>query len=80
MTLKPRLVVSVDDINEGSRDVAFEGKVLCRYRNWDLNKEHKFLYLLCDLIDTIGFTTITISVRNPQIEQHEAKLHVESFV
>jgi hypothetical protein len=29
MALRPRLVVSVDDINEGSRDVAFEGKVLC---------------------------------------------------
>jgi hypothetical protein len=29
MALRPKLVVSVDDINEGNRDVAFEGKVLC---------------------------------------------------
>jgi hypothetical protein len=26
MALRPRLVVSIDDINEGSRDVAFEGQ------------------------------------------------------
>jgi hypothetical protein len=28
MTLRPRLVVFVDNISEGSRDIAFEGKVL----------------------------------------------------
>jgi hypothetical protein len=80
MALRPKLVVSVDDINEGNRDVAFEGKVLCWYRNWDPSKERNFPYLHCNLIDRAGFTTITISVRNPQIKQHEVKLHVGSFV
>jgi hypothetical protein len=80
MALKPRLVVFVNNINEGSRDVAFVGKVLCRYGNWNPNKEHKFLCLHCDLIDKAGFTTIIISVRNSQIEQHEEKLHVRFFV
>jgi hypothetical protein len=59
------MVVSVDDINEGSRDVAFEDKVMCQYGNWDTNKEHKFPYLYCDLIDRARFTTITINLRHP---------------
>jgi hypothetical protein len=80
MALRPRLVVSIDDINEGSRDVAFEDKVLCRYGNWDSSKDHKYPYLHCDLIDRAGFTTITVSLRNPHIEQHEGKLHVGSYV
>jgi hypothetical protein len=45
MALRPRLVVTVDDISEGSKDVAFEGKVLCWYGNWDTSKEYKFSYL-----------------------------------
>jgi hypothetical protein len=32
------------------------------------------------LIDRVGFTTITVNVRNLQIEQHKAKLHVGSFI
>ena len=55
MALRPKLVVFVDDINEGSRDVAFENKVLCRYGNWNTSKEHKFPYLHYDLIDRAGF-------------------------
>jgi hypothetical protein len=31
MALRTNLVVSIDNINEGSRDVAFEGKVLSQY-------------------------------------------------
>jgi hypothetical protein len=80
MALKRRLVVFVDDISGGSRDVTFEGKVLCSYGNWDPSKECNFPYLHCNLIDRECLTTITISIRNPQIEQHEAKLHVGSFV
>jgi hypothetical protein len=80
MALRPRLVLFLDDINEGSRDVAFEGKVLCWHGNWDPSKEDTFLYLHCDLINRASFTTINVTLRNPQIEQHEAKLHVGSFV
>jgi hypothetical protein len=80
MVLRPRLVVSIDDINEGSRDVVFESKVMCRYGNWVISKEHKFPYLHCDLIDRAGFTTITVSLKHPKIEQHKEKLHVGSFV
>jgi hypothetical protein len=68
MALRPRLVVSVDNICEGNRDVVLEGKVLSRYKNWDPNKEYKFLYLYCNLIDKAGLTTIIVNARNPQIE------------
>jgi hypothetical protein len=37
MALKSRLVVFVDVISEDSKDVAFEGKVLFHYENWDPN-------------------------------------------
>jgi hypothetical protein len=53
---------------EAEVDVAFEGKVLCRYGNWDSSKDHKYPYLHCDLIDRAGFTTITVSLRIPHIE------------
>ena len=77
---RPRLVVSVDDITEGSRDVAFEGKILSRYGNWDPSKDVKHPYVHCDLLDRAGYTTITVSLVRPQIEQHEGKLNVGSFV
>jgi hypothetical protein len=32
------------------------------------------------LINKASFTTIIVSLRNPQIKQHEAKLHIGSFV
>ena len=28
MAMRPRLVISIDDINESTKDVAFEGKIL----------------------------------------------------
>ena len=36
---RPRLVVSIDDITNGSIEVAFDGKILSRYGNWDPIKE-----------------------------------------
>jgi hypothetical protein len=42
MALRPRLVVIMDNISEGSRNVAFESKVHAWYKNWDSNKELKF--------------------------------------
>lgn len=51
--------MSVDEILEGMRDVAFEGKVLNRYGNYDSEKVTEFKYLHCDLIDKEGFTTVT---------------------
>ena len=77
---RARLVVSVDDLTEGTRDVAFEGKILSRYGNWDPTKDVKHPYLHCDLLDREGYTTITMSLVRPQIEQHEGKLNVGSFI
>ena len=38
IALRPRLVVLVDNISEGNRNVAFGGKACSRYRNWNTNK------------------------------------------
>ena len=80
MALRTRLSVSVDDLSEGTRDVAFECKVLSRYGNWDPRKQLKFAYLHCDVIDRLGLTTVTVSLKTPEIEQHQAKFHVRSVL
>jgi hypothetical protein len=41
MALRPRLAVSINNINEGSRDVPFKDKIPSWYGNWNLNKELK---------------------------------------
>jgi hypothetical protein len=80
MALRPKMVVFVDDISEGSRDVPFENKILSQYGNWNPNKKLKFPYMHYDFMDRVGFITFTVTVRISQIKHHEIKLHVGSFV
>ena len=70
------MCVSVDDLSEGTRDVAFECKVLSCYGNWDPRKQLKFPYLHCDVINRLGLTTVTVSLKTPEIEQHQARFHI----
>lgn len=32
---RPKMIVSIDDINDGRREVSFDGKILSWYGNWD---------------------------------------------
>jgi hypothetical protein len=68
-----RLVVMVDDLDFGIRDVAFEAKVFNRYGTFDqiANKSMEnpsYTYLHCDLLDKAALTTITLKVKSPYIE------------
>ena len=80
MATRPRLVVSVDDISEGTKDVAFEGKILNQYGNWDSSKVIKHKYLHCDLIDRNDFTTVILNIHKDEIPRHEAKIRVGGFI
>ncbi|KAG0595196.1 hypothetical protein M758_UG148100 [Ceratodon purpureus] len=80
MAERRRMVVSVDEIMEGLRDVAFEGKVLNRYGNYDFTKVIEFKYLHCDLVDSQGFTTVTVSVKDEEVRAHESKLRVGQII
>lgn len=73
---KGKHVVSVDDLDCGVWDVAFEGKVLNRYGTYDwitkkLIDDLVYAYLYCELLDVIGLTTITLRVKSPHIHVHE---------
>lgn len=72
--------MSVDEILEGMRDVAFEGKVLNSYGNYDSEKVTEFKYLHCDLIDKEGFTTVTLSIKEEQMREHNSKLRVGQVI
>ena len=74
------MYVSVDDLSEGTRDVAFEYKALSCYGNWNPRKQLKFAYLHCDVIGRSGLTIVIVNLKSPKIEQHQAKFHVESIL
>jgi hypothetical protein len=49
---RPKMIVSTDDIIDGRREVAFDGKILYWYGNWDpIKEDKKHSSLHCDLID-----------------------------
>ena len=80
-----KMVLSVVQIDENTRDVAFEGKILSRYGTFDYiranrTKDRGYAYLHCDMIDKECLTTIMLSVCTPLIEHHQAKLHPGSYV
>jgi hypothetical protein len=57
------LVIVVDDLDFGIRDVAFEAKVFNRYGTFDqitnTNMEDpNYAYLHCDLLDKVALTII----------------------
>jgi hypothetical protein len=73
---KAKLVVAMDDLNFGIKDVAFEAKVFSRYDTFDqiANKgmeDPSNAYLHCDLLDRASLTTIILRVKLPYIEMHE---------
>jgi hypothetical protein len=71
-----KLVIVVDDLDFGIRDVAFEANVLHRYGTFDriANRNMKYLsyaYLHCDLLDRVTLATITLRTKSPHIDMHE---------
>jgi hypothetical protein len=71
-----KLIVEVDDLDFGIRDVAFEAKVFNKYGTFDCitnsNMEDLgYAYLHCDLLDMATLTIITLRVKLPYIEMHE---------
>lgn len=76
-SVRERRLVTVDDIRNGIRDAAFEGKILSRYGNYDntsSTSKHRFMH--CDLIDTTGFATVTLSIHKDHIKDNEEKMKV----
>jgi hypothetical protein len=79
-----RLVIAMNDLDFGIRDVAFEAKVLNRYGTFDqiANKNMKdlsYAYLHCDLLNKKPLTIITLRVKSPHIEMHEHHLQKGMF-
>ncbi len=70
-----KLVVVMDDLDFGIRDVALETKVFNRYGTFDqiANRSMEILgyaYLHCDLLDKAVRTIITLRVKSPRLEMH----------
>jgi hypothetical protein len=73
------LVIAVDDLDFGIKDVTFEANVFNRYGTLDriANKnteDPSYAYLHCDLLDRVVMTLITLKVKPPHIEMHEQHL------
>jgi hypothetical protein len=71
-----KLVVVVDDLDFGIKDVTFETKVFNRYGTFDriANKsmeDPNYAYLHSDLLYRVAWITITLRVKLPHIEMHE---------
>jgi hypothetical protein len=74
-----KLVVTMDDLDFGIKNVAFEAKVFNNYGTFDrivnMNMEDPgYAYLHCDLLDMATLTTIILKVKLPYIEMHEQHL------
>ncbi len=74
-----RLIVAVDDLDFGIRDVAFETKVLNRYGTFNqiANKSTEdlsYAYLHCDLWNRAALITIILKVKLPHIEMYDQHL------
>ncbi len=71
-----KIVVVVDDLDFGIKDVAFEAKVFNRFDNFDWitnrnMKDPNYADLHCDLLDRVALTTIILKVKLPHINMHE---------
>jgi hypothetical protein len=76
---KWRCVVSVDDLNYGVQDVAFEGKVLNWYGTYDqIAKKYiddlSYAYVYYEFLDATSLTAITLRVKSLHIHVHEQLL------
>jgi hypothetical protein len=71
-----KLVVVVDDLDFGIRDVTFEAKVFNRYGTFDqiANKSLEnlsYAYLHYDLLNRAVLTIITLRTKSFHIDMHE---------
>ncbi len=79
-----RLIVVMDDLDFGIRDVAFETKVFNNYGTFDQfinrNMEKNLnIYLHCDLLDKVALNTITLNMKLAHIKMHEQHLQKTKF-
>ncbi len=70
-----RLIVAMDGLDFGIKDVVFEAKVFNMYGTFDqiANKsmqDPSYAYLHCDLLDKAILTIITLKVKSPHIDMH----------
>jgi hypothetical protein len=80
-----KLIVAMNDLDFGIRDVAFEVKVFNKYGTFDQitsrnMEDSSYAYLHCDLLDKAILTTITLRVKLIHIEMHEQHLQKGMFV
>ncbi len=66
------LIVAMDDLEFGIRDVAFEVKVFNKYGTFDRitnmsMEDPSYAYLNCDLLNRVALTTITLRVKSSHI-------------
>jgi hypothetical protein len=71
-----QLVVVIDDLDFGIKDVVFEAKVLNRHDTFDriANRSMKdpiYAYLHCDLLNMVALTTISFKVKSLHIDMYE---------
>jgi len=73
---KTNKIVNVDDLDHGVHDVAFEGKVLNWYDNFD-QIIHKFINepsyacLYCEILNQIGLIMIILWIKSPHIRMND---------
>jgi hypothetical protein len=70
-----KLVVVVDDLDFGIKDVAFEAKVFNWYGTFDqiankIMEDLSYTYLHCDLLDITTLTAIILRVKLLHIKEH----------
>jgi hypothetical protein len=80
-----RLVVAVDDLDFGIKDLAFEAKVFNKYGTIDQIANMSmvdldYTYLHYDLLDMVTLTTITLRMKSHHINMHEQHLQKGMFV
>jgi hypothetical protein len=73
---KVRLVVAIDELDFGIRDVAFEAKVLNRHGTFDQIRNRSmensvYAYLHCDLLNIVALTTISLKFKSLYIDMYE---------
>ncbi len=71
-----QLVVAIDDLDFGIRDVLFETKVLNRHDTFDQIRNRSmenlvYAYLHCDLLNMVALTTISLKVKSIHINMYK---------
>jgi hypothetical protein len=71
-----RLIVVVDDLEFGIRDVAFEVKMFDKYGTFDRitnrsMEDPSYAYLHCDLLNRVALIAITLKAKSFHIKIHK---------